>query len=143
MDARTAVAAGILDRIMEAIFDRRLAARARLPQRPSDGVARATARFASRLRGPKGKEVGDLRVVVLVPHDPAGPATATVRWTRDAYGFWFEKEGKLGAVEAPEDADLVGVGMVLTAVQWTAEGSVPLRSMVRAFRRIRKAGGVI
>lgn len=141
MDGRAQVAAGILDRIMEAIFDRALTSRERLPQRPSDGVAHATARFSARLRGgTRGGAVGDLRVVVLVPQDAMGQATVTVRWTRDGYGFWYEKETRVGAVAAAEDADLVGVGMVLTAVGWTARGTVPLRSMVRAFHKVRKTG---
>lgn len=138
---RTAIAAGILDRIMEALFDRALVRRIRLPQRPSDGVAHATARFAARLRGGRtGGEVGDVEVRVLVPQDEAGAATVLVRWTRNGYGFWYEKETRIGVVETAEEADLVGVDMVLTAVGWTAHGSVPLRSMVRAFRKVRKTG---
>jgi len=125
---------------METIFDRRLTARERLPQRPSDGVAHATARFSARLRGAKGRPVGDLRVVVLVPQDAEHSATVTVRWTRDVYGFWYEKETRIGAVKTADDADLVGVEMILTAVGWTANGSVPLRSMIRAFHKVRKTG---
>jgi hypothetical protein len=140
VDDRAAVAAGILDRIMETIFDRSLTSRERLPQRPSDGVAHATARFNARLRGAKGRPVGDLRVVVLVPQDAAREVTVTMRWTRDGYGFWYEKETRVGTVETADDADLVGVDMILTAVGWTANGSVPLRSMVRAFRKVRKTG---
>jgi hypothetical protein len=140
MEQRAQVAAGILDRIMETIFERHLTARERLPQRPSDGVAHATARFSARLLGARGRPVGDLRVVVLVPQDADRGAAVTVRWTRDGYGFWYEKETRVGAVAAPEDADLVGVDMVLTAVGWTAEGSVPLRSMIRVFRKVRKTG---
>ena len=140
MDDRTTVAAGILDRIMETIFDRALTSRERLPQRPSDGVAYATARFSARLKGANGRPVGDLRVVVLVPQDAARAVTVTVRWTRDGYGFWYEKENRVGTAETAEDADLVGVEMILTAVGWTANGSVPLRSMIRAFHKVRKTG---
>ena len=141
MEEREKVAAGILDRVMDTMFDRNLIANAHLPRRSSDGVAHATARFKSRLKGAKGKLVGDLRVTVLVPQDAAGQATVTVRWTRDGYGFWYEKDTKIGTVKEPENADLVGVGMVLTAVKWTADGTVPLRSMIRAFRKVRKSGG--
>ena len=86
--------------------------------------------------------MGDIRVVVLVPQDLERAVTVTVRWTRDGYGFWYEKVTRVGAVETAEDADMVGVDMVLTAVGWTANGSVPLRSMIRAFRKVRKAGGI-
>jgi len=135
------VASWILGRIEDALDARHLTARAGRFRRIADGTTYATARFTGRMLGGRhGGEIGAVRVLVMVPQDEGGAVIVQVRWTRDAYGFWFERELRLPPVVGgeAEDVDLVGVDMVITAVRWTAEGAVPLRSMKRTFHTVRK-----
>jgi hypothetical protein len=80
-----------------------------------------------------------VRVVVIVPNDPAEAADVHVRWSRMGFAFWYVKTADVGVVEAADDADLTAVEMILTAVGWTASGSVPVRSMNRMFPKVRRS----
>jgi hypothetical protein len=139
MDDRAKVAAGILDRVRGMMRKRRLIAREAPQPRPSQGAARSTAKLSAPLLGPDKRVVGDVRVVVIAPNDPAEAADVHVRWSRKAFGFWYVKTADVGVVGEAEDADLAAVEMILTAVGWTASGSVPLRSMNRMFPKVRRS----
>lgn len=139
MDERVQVAGDFLDAVRTALRDRRLIAREAPQPRPSQGAARTTARLVAPLLGPNKRPVGTVRVLVIVPNDPLDGVDVHVRWTRVGFAFWYVKTVDLGPLEDAEAADLAGVEMVLTAVGWTASGSVPLRSMNRAFPKVRKS----
>jgi hypothetical protein len=139
MDEWVQVAGDLLDAVRTALRDRRLIAREAPQPRPSQGAARTTARLVAPLLGPNKRPVGTVRVLVIVPNDPLDGVDVHVRWTRVGFAFWYVKTVDLGPLEDAEAADLAGVEMVLTAVGWTASGSVPLRSMNRAFPKVRKS----
>lgn len=141
MDARAQVAGDLRDRVLAALRDRLLVGQDARRPLPAGGQARATARITARLLGPARALVGDVRVVVVVPRRPGEDATVNVRWTRNAFGFWYVKTVAVGPVADAAEADLAALDMVLTAVGWTAHGSVPLRSMNRAFPKVRKGRG--
>lgn len=136
---RVTIADGVLRRVREILRERRLVTFESLQPRPSQGAAHATARLKAPLQGPNRRPVGEVRVLVIVPNHPGDGVDVHIRWTRTAFAFWYVKTVDLGPVLALEDADLAGVEMVLTAVGWTASGSVPLRSMNRAFPKVRKS----
>ncbi len=104
MDERAQVAAGILDRVRAMLRERRLTAREAPQPRPSQGAARATARLWAPLLGTNKRPVGEVRVVVIVPNDPAEAADVHVRWSRTGFGFWYVKTADVGVVGG------VGVG---------------------------------
>ena len=119
--------------------ERRLIEREAQQPRPSQGAARSTARLKAPLLGTDKRVVGEVRAVVVVPNAIEDTVEVNIRWTRTAFGFWYVKTAKLGSVEEVKDVDLAGIEMILTAVGWTASGSVPLRSMNRAFPKVRKS----
>jgi len=139
MDERAQVAAGLLDRVRAMLRERRLTTREAPQPRPSQGAARATARLWAPLLGTNKRPVGEVRVVVIVPNDPAEAADVHVRWSRAGFGFWYVKTADVGVVGEAEDADLAAVEMILTAVGWTASGSVPVRSMNMMFPKVRRS----
>jgi hypothetical protein len=139
MDERADLAANLLDRVRSSLRGRRLIAQEAQQPRPSQGAARATARLKAPLLGTDKRVVGEVRVVVIVPSSVSDQVEVNVRWTRTAFGFWYVKTAKLGLVETADDVDMAAVEMILTAVGWTASGSVPLRSMNRAFPKVRKS----
>lgn len=139
MTERVKVASDVLDRVRAILRERRLVEREAQQPRPSQGAARATARLKAPLLGTNKRPVGEVRVLVIVPNDPLDGVDVHIRWTRVGFAFWYVKTVDLGPLEDAEAADLAGVEMVLTAVGWTASGSVPLRSMNRAFPKVRKS----
>jgi hypothetical protein len=67
-----------------------------------------------------GRPVGALRI--WADGDRVG-----LRWTRPAWGFWFERA-----------VPLAGVAGAARALAWAADGTVPLRALLRLDRRVKK-----
>jgi len=83
--------------------------------------------------------IGSVRFFIDVPAD-GYDVKITVDWTRNAMGFWYRDDIKLiGAVDYPEFVDYKTISMFLKPVEWTADGSVRVKSMNRGhYKKIRK-----
>jgi hypothetical protein len=86
----------------------------------------------------KRKNIGAIRVFIDVPVN-GKDIQFDVQWTRHAFGFWYTKKFTLkDVVDDTEDVDPDKLMHELRPVTWTADGSVPLRSMNRNFKKVKK-----
>lgn len=106
--------------------------------RPADVPGKFEMKLVSKLLNNKRVPVGLIRVYVTVP-DNGDDIKYRVEWTRNAFGFWYWKEFTFkNVVDDPDDVSLRTIRTELNPVIKTADGTVPVKSMNRMYKKIKK-----
>ena len=87
----------------------------------------------------KKEKVGKIRIFIFVSllHDDL---KVRIEWTRNAFGFWYREDYVvMGGTSDDADFDRGKFKMKMRPVEWTANGSVSLKSMNLYFKKIKKS----
>lgn len=135
---RGEAAMSILGMTYQILDNRHVVMSPKITREPQETPIDYVAKLVAPMIDGRRNKIGEVRVFVYVPKE-WDDATVLIEWTRDAMGFWFQKEVVLkdGASDV-EGISLTPLKNAVHHVNSTARGSVPLESMLRTMKTRKK-----